>query len=559
MNEHQRSLLLESSSHFLPPKGVKLSYGTAGFRADATLLRSTVYRAGILAALRSLKTQSVIGLMITASHNKVSDNGVKIADPNGGMLSQHWEPFADSLANASDPIQLVQLIDDFVRKELISMDNGYPAEILLGRDTRPSGESLLDAAKQGISSIIGAVLHDMGILTTPQLHWMVRARNMGMKSTENDYFQQVSNSYRCLVKLIPDASKARKLNDNLVVDGANGVGGDKLEVLKDLCGDLSIEVRNTSNGEGVLNEGVGADFVQKEKFLPSGFGQGDVGLRCASLDGDADRLVYFLVKPDVKMIDLVDGDKILSLFALFIKEQLNILKDNNDEKTSDPYHPRLGVVQTAYANGASTAYLKNLGLDVVFTATGVKYLHEKASEYDIGIYFEANGHGTILFSDSVLSWLEAKNSVLSSCSGSKVQNAVSRLLAVSKLINQAVGDALSGLLLVEAILLHTGWSIQNWSELYKDLPSRQLKVKVCDRTAVITANAETVVVQPAGIQEAINTETAAKYPHGRCFIRPSGTEDVIRVYAEAATQEEANSLANAVAKIADQFLGSGSS
>ncbi|CAO2819384.1 unnamed protein product [Amaranthus hypochondriacus] len=556
MNEHQRSLLLESSSHFLPPKGVKLSYGTAGFRADATLLRSTVYRVGILAALRSLKTQSVIGLMITASHNKVSDNGVKIADPNGGMLSQQWEPFADSLANASDPLQLVQLIDDFVRKELISLDNGYSAEILLGRDTRPSGESLLDAAKQGISSIISAVSYDMGILTTPQLHWMVRARNMGMKSTENDYFQQVSNSYRCLVKLIPDASKANNFNDKLVVDGANGVGGDKLEVLKDLCGDLSIEVRNSSNGEGVLNEGVGADFVQKEKFVPSGFGQGDIGLRCASLDGDADRLVYFLVKPDGKMIDLVDGDKILSLFALFIKEQLNILKDNNNEKTSDPYHPRLGVVQTAYANGASTAYLKNLGLDVVFTATGVKYLHEKASEYDIGIYFEANGHGTILFSDSVLSWLEAKNNVLSSSrSGSEVQNAVSRLLAVSKLINQAVGDALSGLLLVEAILLHTGWSIQNWNELYKDLPSRQLKVKVADRTAVITANAETVVVQPAGIQEAIDTETA-KYPHGRCFIRPSGTEDVIRVYAEAATQEEADSLANAVAKIADQFLGS---
>lgn len=45
---------------------------------------------------------------------------------------------------------LGQLIDDFVRKELISMDNGYPAEILLGRDTRPSGESLLDAAKQVI-------------------------------------------------------------------------------------------------------------------------------------------------------------------------------------------------------------------------------------------------------------------------------------------------------------------------------------------------------------------------------------------------------------------------
>lgn len=27
--------------------------------------------------------------------------------------------------------------------------------------------------------------------------------------------------------------------------------------------------------------------------------------------------------------------------------------------------------------------------------TGVKYLHHKAKEFDIGIYFEANGHGTV--------------------------------------------------------------------------------------------------------------------------------------------------------------------
>lgn len=89
---------------------MKLSYGTAGFRADASLLQSTVFRVGILAALRSLKTQSVIGLMITASHNQVSDNGVKIADPSGGMLSQEWEPFADALANASEPEDLLKVL-----------------------------------------------------------------------------------------------------------------------------------------------------------------------------------------------------------------------------------------------------------------------------------------------------------------------------------------------------------------------------------------------------------------------------------------------------------------
>lgn len=277
------------------------------------------------------------------------------------------------------------------------------------------------------------------------------------------------------------------------------------------------------------------------------------------MDGDADRLVYFLVLPKDNKIDLVDGDKILSLFALFVKEQLAILNTNGNEKINNYYHARLGVVQTAYANGASTDYLKKQGLEVLFTPTGVKYLHEKAAEFDIGIYFEANGHGTILFSEEFLCWLEARDNELSSMSkGSEQQKAASRLLAVSKLINQAVGDALSGLLLVEAILQHMGWSIHIWNALYQDLPSRQLKVKVVDRTAIVTANAETVVVKPPGLQEAINAEIA-KYPQGRSFVRPSGTEDIIRVYAEASTQDAADSLGNSVARLVDKFLGFSSS
>ncbi|GFZ00885.1 phosphoglucosamine mutase-like protein [Actinidia rufa] len=541
MNDKQRAILLQSSSRFPPPPGVKLSYGTAGFRADASVLQSTVFRLGILAALRSLKTQSVIGLMITASHNKISDNGVKIADPSGGMLSQDWEPFADALADAPDSQHLLQLVDDFVKKENIPLEGVQSAEISLGRDTRPTG----------------AVAVDMGILTTPQLHWMVRARNKSMKATELEYFEQLSNSFRCLIDLIPQGSAVNKMNNKLIVDGANGVGGEKLELLKKILNGLDIEIRN-SGKQGVLNEGVGADYVQKEKVVPCGFGPADVGIRCASLDGDADRLVYFSVLPNANnRIDLVDGDKILSLFALFIEEQLNTLNKRDGDTENKCYRPTLGVVQTAYANGASTDYLKHSGLEVVFTKTGVKYLHQKAAEYDIGIYFEANGHGTILFSEGFLHWLDGRSSELALTSkGSGQQKAALRLLAVSKLINQAVGDALSGLLLVEAILQHMGWSIHRWNDLYHDLPSRQLKVKVVDRTAIVTENAETVVVSPLGIQEAINAETA-RYPRGRCFIRPSGTEDVVRVYAEATTEDAADNLANAVAQLVDQFLGGG--
>jgi len=49
---------------------------------------------------------------------------------------------------------------------------------------------------KGVTSIVGAVASDMGILTTPQLHWMVRARNKGIKALEQDYFEQLSSSFR---------------------------------------------------------------------------------------------------------------------------------------------------------------------------------------------------------------------------------------------------------------------------------------------------------------------------------------------------------------------------
>ncbi|CAL9089367.1 unnamed protein product [Musa textilis] len=497
--------------------------------------------------------------MITASHNPVSDNGVKIADPDGGMMVQRWEPFADALANAPDSEHLLHLVDRFVEEENIPIGGVQSAEVLLGRDTRPSGVALLEAAKHGINAIIGAVAIDMGVLTTPQLHWMVRSRNKGMGASESDYLAQLSKSFRCLMNLVPRERITDSLDTELVVDGANGVGGGKLEQLKKTVTGLDISVKNTGkNGEGVLNESCGADYVQKEKVVPSGFGPDDVGIRCASLDGDADRLVYFLIpSASSKNIDLIDGDKILSLFAVFIKEQLDVLYKDSDSNNKPPV--RLGIVQTAYANGASTAYLKRLGLEVVFTPTGVKYLHKKAAEYDIGIYFEANGHGTVLFSENFLSGLECRsNELASASSGSKQHKAALRLLAVSQLINQAVGDALSGLLLVEAVLQYMGWSIRRWNELYQDLPSRQLKVKVADQNAVVTANAETQVVKPSGLQELIDAESG-KHPHGRCFIRPSGTEDIIRVYAEASMQEAADSLARSVALLVDRVLGSGNS
>jgi phosphoacetylglucosamine mutase len=65
---------------------------------------------GVLAALRSLCTKRATGLMITASHNPVHENGVKLADPSGGMLNVAWEPYSDMLANAPDVENFLQVL-----------------------------------------------------------------------------------------------------------------------------------------------------------------------------------------------------------------------------------------------------------------------------------------------------------------------------------------------------------------------------------------------------------------------------------------------------------------
>ena len=52
---------------------------------------------------------------------------------------------------------------------------------------------------------------------------------------------------------------------------------------------------------------------------------------------------------------------------------------------------KLGLVQTAYANGASTAFISdNLGVPVSCVPTGVKHLHHEALKFDVGVYFEVN-------------------------------------------------------------------------------------------------------------------------------------------------------------------------
>ena len=86
--------------------------------------------------------------------------------------------------------------------------------------------------------------------------------------------------------------------------------------------------------------------------------------------------------------------------------------------------------------------------------------------------------------------------------------------------------------------------------MYADLPSRRRAARRRPRRP--TTDDETRLVAPAAT--ALDDLMAA-VPQGRCFVRPSSTEDVVRVYAEAATQAGADALALKTAQAVHELAG----
>lgn len=334
----------------------------------------------------------------------------------------------------------------------------------------------------------------------------------------------------------------------LYVDCAHGVGALQLAKLaKELGESLHLEIVN-SPSDGELNHECGAEHVQKARRPPVGMTREAArGRRYCSLDGDADRVVFHYFDAE-GVWHLLDGDKIACLFADFVAHKLRALE-------GEVGNVSFGCVQTSYANGAATRYLQSKGVRVALAKTGVKYCHRKASEFDIGVYFEANGHGTIVIKDALADRLhKLENSI----HDERKKEALSHLLAALQLINQATGDAMSDLLLVEALLIQKNWSIADWDHMYQDLPSRQTKVTIQDRSVLsVDRDDDTVVVAPESLRAALQSALQSLSPNlqARAFVRPSGTENAVRIYAEAATQTDADELALRFANLVHEHCG----
>lgn len=82
-----------------------------------------------------------------------------------------------------------------------------------------------------------------------------------------------------------------------------------------------------------------------------------------------------------------------------------------------------------------------------------------------------------------------------------------------------------------------GLDIVSFKGLFSDLPSRQLKVQVRDKHLISNTYDQTRVTHPLSLQNHIDLVLSKHTAHSaRAFIRPSGTEDIVRLYVEASNQ-----------------------
>lgn len=459
-----------------------ISYGTAGFRDSVYIIKETVAPRlpKILQYICSINSWFKIGVMITASHNPVTDNGVKFVSETGDILSEYT---SDKINIEEELTKIVNLDSNSFETWLNSVDNSYKFTVVIGYDTRPSNTSISNIIQKGLRELSCKII-DVGTVTTPELH----IKTVNPTFNYSRHFTELFNSY------VKSNNSINITPINITVDCANGSGSNLIkQISKQISKEISYVKFNLINTDDPtkINDCCGADYVHRTNSVPINLSKFTSKL-CACFDGDADRLI--LINTDIK--EVIDGDKIGVLILTYIKKYTDQL--NLDLNTA--------FIQTAYANSVATEYIQyTLNTKTVCVSTGVKHLHHEAKKYDIAVYFESNGHGTVLFKAEFIDKLKQINSYASN-----------KILNLYNLLNQLVGDAISCLLAVSYILL-TEKNI-NFDSLYTNKPCKQYKIQVPNKD----------LVDLTQIQKHIQSYDKIS----RGFVRASGTEDCLRLYVE---------------------------
>ncbi|MGD6941257.1 phosphoglucosamine mutase [Cytobacillus gottheilii] len=405
-------------------------------------------------------------------------------------------------------------------------------KVLIGRDTRISGHMLEGALVAGLLSI-GAEVMRLGVISTPGVAYLTKAlgaeagvmisashnpvADNGIKFFGPDGFKLSDEQENEIESLMdqPEDSLPRPVGGDLGQVNDYFEGGQKyLQYLKqtvdeDFSG-IHIALDCAHGATSPLATHLFADLDADLSMMgasPNGLnineGVGSThpeALAAFVKEKNADVGLAFdgdgdrLIAIDENG-DIVDGDQIMYICAKYMKEQGRLKQGT--------------VVSTVMSNLGFYKGLEEHGIQSVQTAVGDRYVVEEMKKNGYNLGGEQSGH--IIFLDYI-----------------------------------TTGDGLlSGLQLVN-IMKMTEKPLSELANDMKKFPQKLVNIRVTDKHHVTDNEKVSAVISE--VEKEMNGD-------GRILVRPSGTEPLVRVMAEAPTKEQCDSYVERIAEVVRAEMG----
>ncbi len=409
---------------------------------------------------------------------------------------------------------------------VLTKETSHKPTIMVGCDTRVSGDMLANALMAGVCSV-GANAVYVGVVPTPAVAYLTRKNHMdagvvisashnpvefnGIKffdangyklpdAMEDEIEAIIKNDMKDLafptgteigsityrtdaredyVKHATEAIPVDLHGMKIVADCAEGASYyTSVEALKLLGADV-VAIHNNPDGTNI-NAGCGSTHMEElmERVKAE---KADVGL---AFDGDADRLLAVDEKGNK-----VDGDQIMGIVGNYLKEQKKLKKDT--------------IVATVMSNLGFFLMGEKQGIHMEQTKVGDRYVLERMRQIGANLGGEQSGH--VIFLDE-----------------------------------NTTGDGLLSALHLLQVLVDTKKPLSELATIMEVLPQALVNAKV-------TNDKKNSYMENPQIADAIDALTKKFAGEGRVLIRPSGTEPLVRVMIEGRDQnriqEEAEKLA----------------
>lgn len=406
--------------------------------------------------------------------------------------------------------------------------------ILIGKDTRKSGDMLEAALTAGLCSV-GAKVIPLGVIPTPAVAYLTRLYNAdagvvisashnpceynGIKFFNSEGYKlrdEIENEIedyiegRKTIGELPTHGRVGYVSANhnavedyvnfavstidtdleglkIAIDCANGASYETAFKALNKLGASVEAIHNTPDGKNI-NDMCGSTHMESLQQYVVSIGA-DVGI---AFDGDADRMLAVDEKGR-----LIDGDQIMAICAKQLMDQGKLAKNT--------------LVATVMSNLGLFIAGEKLGINIPKTKVGDRYVLEEMLEKGYVLGGEQSGH--IIF-----------------------------------LEHNTTGDGLVSALQFLSVLKKTGKKASELAEIVTVMPQVLYNAKVKPEYK----NTYMEIEEIAEMIKAMETEFAGE---GRVLIRPSGTEPLVRVMLEGKDREIIDNKAKALAELIEKVCG----